>query len=160
MNHTETQESSGEGKQTILVSACLLGICCRYDGTDKTNENVCTLKKQYHLVPVCPEVYGGLATPREPSERKDGLVVSRSGIDVTLPFEKGAQACLKLAKLLDCKFAILKERSPSCGHGEIYDGSFSGKVIAGNGVCAELLLEHDIRILGETEIGDDPFFIE
>lgn len=136
----------------ILVSACLLGVRCRYDGTGRANPRLEALLKTDTLVPFCPEVYGGLPTPREPSERRDGRVVTKSGVDVTAQYEAGANEALRLAQRFGCKLAILKERSPSCGHGVIHDGSFSGALTAGNGVTAALLTENGIPVIGESEI--------
>lgn len=107
---------------------------------------------KYQLIPVCPEIMGGMGTPRNPCERIDNRVLDNAGKDVTGYFEIGAREVLKLAKLYDCKYAILKERSPSCGYGRIYDGSFSGNIITGNGVTAGLLAEHGLTIFGESQI--------
>lgn len=136
----------------ILISACLLGIRCRYNGTDKLDHRITELMKKHHLVPVCPEVYGGLPTPRDPSERVGDQVLSKSGQDVTAEFVRGAEETLAMAKLYGCKYAVLKERSPSCGFGEIYDGTFSGALIAGGGMAAELLARHGITVLGESRM--------
>ncbi|MDF2541296.1 MAG: hypothetical protein K0S47_1014 [Herbinix sp.] len=138
----------------ILVSACLLGVHCRYNGEGKMVEELKNLLDQHHLIPVCPEQLGGLMTPREPSECLNGKVVSKTGEDVTKYFDKGAEEVLLLAKLYKCNYAILKERSPSCGTGKIYDGTFTGKIIEGDGVTAQLLREHGIIVMGETEIAD------
>lgn len=136
----------------ILVSACLLGMECRYDGKGYLLDDMKKLKVQYHLVPVCPEIYGGLPTPREPAEIRDGLVITKSGKDVTAEYRKGAQEIRKLAHLYNCSYAILKERSPSCGFGKIYDGTFTGKLIEGNGILADLLKKEGISIIGESRI--------
>ena len=135
----------------ILISACLLGMSCRYNGEGQIIPGTDKLMEKHHLVPICPEIYGGLSTPREPSEIKNGRVISKSGNDLTEYFERGAEEILALAKLYHCKYAILKERSPSCGYKEIYDGTFSGKIINGNGILAALLLKNGIVIIGETE---------
>ena len=137
----------------ILVSACLLGLGCRYSGERKTDEGVRKLleRKEAVLIPVCPEQLGGLPTPREPSERRDGGVWNRKGEDVTEQFRRGAGEVLRLAGMYGCRLAILKERSPSCGSGKIYDGSFTGTVIDGDGVTAELLKENGIRVVGESQ---------
>jgi len=136
----------------ILISACLLGVNCRYDGNGKLIEEAEKLKEKYHLIPVCPEIYGGMSTPREPSERKGERIYSKSGTDVTDYFERGAEEVLELAKFYDCKYAVLKERSPSCGYRRIYDGTFTGATIEGNGVAADLLAKNGIQVLGESEI--------
>ena len=140
----------------ILVSACLLGICCRYDGKGNPNEAVLSLlnREDVVLIPVCPEQLGGMSTPRIPSERLDVRVVNRAGEDVTDHFLRGAEEALRLAKLYNCQTAIMKERSPSCGCGRIYDGSFSGTLTKGNGMTAELLLQNGIRVFGESRIAD------
>ncbi|MBZ4663401.1 MAG: hypothetical protein JG776_1103 [Caloramator sp.] len=146
----------------ILVSACLLGVCCKYNGGDNKNQKVVDLVKKYNLIPVCPEQLGGLSTPRKPAEitaedaKKvlDGIgkVVNVCGEDVTENFIKGAYETLKLAKLYDVKIAILKSKSPSCGCGFIYDGSFSGKLKSGNGVTTELLIQNGIKVYTEDVI--------
>lgn len=140
--------------ERVLVSACLLGVGCRYDGKEKANESVCALLKDpdVMLIPVCPEQLGGLATPRIPSEQRDSRVVNQDQQDVTIFYQKGARETLKLARLYGCQKAILKERSPSCGCGFIYDGSFTKTLVPGNGVTAELLQKHGIQVLGESTI--------
>lgn len=134
----------------ILISACLLGLPCRYDGASKPQPWAAALAQRHELVPVCPEQLGGLPTPREPSERRGGHVVMRTGADVTEQYRRGAEAALALCRLLGCEAAILKERSPSCGHGKIYDGTFSGTLTKRDGVTAELLLRSGIRVYGES----------
>lgn len=136
----------------ILISACLLGIRCRYDGKAKYNALIEKLMEKHHLIPICPEIYGGLSTPRDPSERVGDKVMGKNGQNVTDAFQKGAEETLALAKLFRCEYAILKERSPSCGHGEIYDGTFSGALMPGSGVAAELLLKNGVTVLGESQI--------
>lgn len=136
----------------ILVSACLLGVDCRYDGSSSLHDCLDKLKEDHHFIPVCPEIFGGLKTPRDPAEKQGDIVMTMSGENVTSYFEKGATETLKLAQFFHCKLAILKERSPSCGYGKIYDGTFSGKLIDGNGVTAELLLANHINVIGETQI--------
>ena len=138
--------------ENILVSACLLGIGCRYDGKHKANPEVLKLRERYNLIPVCPEIFGGLPTPRTPSERIGDKVMMRDGTDVTENYERGAREALELCRIYNIKTAVLKERSPSCGKGEIYDGSFSGSLTNRDGVCAELLEKEGIRVLGESEI--------
>lgn len=141
-------------KEKAIISACLLGINCKYDGGNNAlaAETLDRLKEKYELIPVCPECYGGLTTPRAPSERRDGGVFSKTGSDVTLQFEKGAAAALELARLFGAETAILKENSPSCGSGTVYDGSFSGVLTEGDGVTAELLKKHGIKIIGENAL--------
>ena len=138
----------------ILISACLLGQYCRYDGKMKRYEAVQRLleRPDIHLIPVCPEQAGGLATPRPAAERQGKRVVNREGRDVTAQYRRGAEAALYWAKLFRCTKAILKEKSPSCGHGRIYDGTFSRTLTAGDGVTAELLRGAGIEILGESDL--------
>ena len=140
-------------KEAILVSACLLGVCCRYDGESKPCPEVTALREKYILLPICPEVDGGLPTPRTPSERVGDKVLMRDGRDVTENYESGAAEALRKAELFGCKKAILKARSPSCGKGQIYDGSFSGTLTDRHGVAAELLLANGIEVYTEDEIG-------
>lgn len=135
----------------ILISACLLGVCCRYDGASKPHPLAGELAKRHTLVPVCPEQLGGLATPRPPAERRGEHVVTREG-DVTEPYRRGAGEALQLCRLLGCEAAVLKERSPSCGRGEIYDGTFTGTLTAGDGVTAALLRDHGVPVYGESQI--------
>ena len=137
--------------EPLLISACLLGANCKYSGGNNAlpPETLAALRKTYRLIPVCPEVAGGLPVPREPSERQGARVVSRSGRDVTAEYRRGAETALRLAARFGCRKALLKERSPSCGNGKIYDGSFSGRLVPGNGVTAELLMVQKLEILGE-----------
>ncbi|MBR5449475.1 MAG: DUF523 domain-containing protein [Clostridia bacterium] len=138
----------------ILVSACLLGIPCRYDGKSMPNEKVMALKEKYTLIPVCPEIYGGLPTPRTPSERVGDLVLMKDGTDVTENYNRGADATLKIAEINGAKIAILKAKSPSCGKRFIYDGTFSGTLTAGDGVTAEKLTRVGITLLTENEVDE------
>ena len=141
-------------KKKALVSACLIGVECKYSGGSNVlpEEKLKKLMDEYELIPVCPEVYGGLTTPRDPSERQGEKVVSCKGADVTAQFEKGAQTALNMAKLFGAEIAILKENSPSCGSGTIYDGTFSLTLTEGDGVTAQLLKENGITVIGESEI--------
>ncbi|MDD5901426.1 MAG: DUF523 domain-containing protein [Lachnospiraceae bacterium] len=143
----------------VLVSLCLLGTFCRYNGERKAEEGVLSLLKREDvtLIPVCPEQLGGLSTPRLPSEQREGKVFDKSGAEQTEAFENGAKEVLRLAKLYGCEAAILKERSPSCGSKVIYDGTFQGVRISGDGVCAGLLKTNGIPVFGETEL---PEFFE
>lgn len=136
----------------ILVSACLLGMDCRYDGTHAYCPALEQLMAEHVLIPVCPERRGGLPTPRVPAERQGERVVTRDGDDVTGAYIAGAQEALRLAKQYDCRYAIFKERSPSCGSGAIYDGSFSSRLIPGDGVAAQLLRKNGVIVLGESQI--------
>ena len=136
--------------ENIIVSACLLGVSCRYDGNSKPCREVTSLKEKYNLIPVCPEIMGGLPTPRLSSEIRGELVVMKDGSDVTKEYKRGAEEVLRLAQMFECKIAVLKENSPSCGCGKIYDGTFSRKLIDGNGITAGLLLKNGIKVFGET----------
>lgn len=134
-------------KEKVLISACLLGVNCKYDGNNNYDEELYNKIKDYELIPVCPEVWGGLTTPRYPSEIKDNKVINTKGEDVTKNFEKGAQETLELAKKLGVKKAILKAKSPSCGNGKIYDGTFTGTLIDGDGITTRLLKENGIEVI-------------
>ena len=139
-------------KQFKICSACLLGVKCRYDGKSKPDDRVVKLAKKEILIPVCPEQLGGLSTPREPVEQKERKVITKLGKDVTENFKKGAEEVLKLAELFDVKVAILKQKSPSCGCGQIYDGSFSGTIIKGDGVTTSLLKNKGIKVITEEDL--------
>lgn len=135
----------------VLVSACLLGVHCRYDGCARSNERLMALAGSCTLIPVCPEQLGGLPTPRPPAERKEDRIVTRSGEDVTDSFALGARETLRLAQLFGCRAAILKANSPSCGCGRIYDGSFTGTLVSGEGMTAALLKENGIAVATEAD---------
>ncbi len=134
------------------VSACLAGERCRYDGSAAPHPAVLELLAQGLAVPVCPELLGGLPCPREACEIREGQVVTRSGGDVTAAFEKGALAALKVVQDAGCVRVVLKARSPSCGAGRIYDGSFSGRLVPGDGLFAALLKERGIPVLTEEDL--------
>ena len=136
----------------ILISACLLGTPCRYDGKSKRHPRIDALAEKHELIPVCPEVLGGLPTPRTPSERVDERVLMRGGRDVTENYREGARLALETALRGGCTLAVLKARSPSCGSGEVYDGTFSGVLSSGDGVTAELLKKNGITVLTEEDI--------
>ena len=138
----------------VLVSACLLGITCKYDGGDNRNEKVFRLNEKCHLIPVCPEQLGGLSTPRLPSEIRDGKVYASDGTDVTRAFVKGAQMTLQIGQTFGCQCAIMKARSPSCGCGLIYDGTFSGVKTEGDGMTASLLKKNGIQVYTEEKIDE------
>jgi len=135
----------------ILISACLLGVCCRYDGASKPHPAALALAERHELIPVCPEQLGGLPTPRPPAERQGDAVRTRQ-TDVTEQYRRGAEEAVGLCKLFSCEIAVLKERSPSCGSGEIYDGTFTGTLVHGQGVTAELLAANGIPVYGESRI--------
>ena len=141
--------------ERLLISTCLLGLATRYDGRSKTvlsEADISKLSERYELVPVCPEIYGGLPTPRTPSERVGDKVLRKDGKDVTENYRKGALDALTLCRLFDIKKALLKACSPSCGKGKVYDGSFSGTLTPGHGVAAEMLLANGIEVYTENEI--------
>ena len=137
-----------------IVSACLCGINCKYNGRNNLNPAVLKLVKEGKAIPVCPEQLGGLPTPRIPSERKDGKVINKEGIDVTKNFQDGANEVLKLCKELNIKTCILKSKSPSCGYGEIYDGNFNGTLVKGNGVLTDMLIDNGIEVISSDKIYD------
>lgn len=138
----------------ILISACLLGARCRYDGVSKLQPWISDLAERHILVPVCPEQLGGLPTPRPPAERRGDRVMTRDGGDVTAQYRRGAEEALRLCRLLGCEAALLKERSPSCGSGMVYDGTFTGVLTAGEGVTAELLRAQGIPVYGESRVAE------
>lgn len=134
-------------KEKILISACLIGLNCKYDGGNNENSKLVELMKEKDLVPICPEQLGGLKTPRVSAERKQEKVITKEGVDVTKEYQKGAEEVLNLAKKLNIKKAILKSRSPSCGIDEIYDGTFSHTLIKRDGVAAQLLKKNGIEVI-------------
>lgn len=127
--------------ETLLISACLMGYNCKYNGGNNAlpPEVLAALRKRYRLIPVCPEAAGGLPTPRVPSERRGGSVVTRDGRDVTAAFRRGAEIAGALAERYGARLALLKSNSPSCGSGTVYDGNFTGTLTPGDGVTAEYL---------------------
>jgi len=140
-------------KENIIISACLLGAGCRYDGKSLHLDRLDELTEKYNLIPLCPEILGGLGIPRSPAERTGDKIIDSAGQDVTGYFYRGAEEALKMARLFNCRYAVLKEKSPSCGYGKIYDGTFSGVLVDGNGVTAELFAKNGIAVIGETQIG-------
>lgn len=138
----------------LLVSACLLGFACKYcGGSNKlSGEQLAPLQERFRLIPVCPETAGGLPTPRDPSERLGERVLSNRGRDVTAEYQKGAETALWLARRYGCKAALLKEKSPSCGSGLIYDGSFTGTLVPGDGVAAQALKKEGLIVFGESDV--------
>lgn len=133
-------------KPRLLVSACLLGTHCRYDGGHCYSEEIEILKKKYELVPVCPEELGGLPTPRDPAEQIGNKVISNKGHDVTENYQLGANRALEVFEKENCQEAILKSKSPMCGLDYIYDGTFSNKLVEGDGVLVKLLKSKNIKI--------------
>ncbi|MBU3153616.1 DUF523 domain-containing protein [Clostridium estertheticum] len=148
----------------IIVSSCLCGINCRYDGSNNLDTRLLKLLKEGKALPVCPEQLGGLATPREPCEILNGngldvidgkaTIIGTKNNDLTSSFLKGAYETLKIAEKIGATTAILKARSPSCGVSKIYDGTFSGTLRPGNGVTAELLLSKGIKVFTEEDLDD------
>ncbi len=140
--------------EKLLVSACLLGNLCKYNGGTNIlpQEVLKAIREKYILIPVCPEVSGGLPVPREPSERQGERVINKASADVTAEYQKGAELALILAERFDCRKALFKERSPSCGSKVIYDGTFSRTIISRDGVTSELLKKKGIEIFGESEL--------
>ena len=142
----------------ILVSACLAGIDCRWDGENRLDPEIKELVDKKEAIALCPEVLGGRGIPRTKSEIRDGhgedvldgkaKVYDEKGKDVTNEFIKGAQVTLEIAKKHNIKKAVLKSKSPSCGLGKIYDGSFKGKLVDGDGVTAVLLKREGIECHG------------
>ncbi len=134
--------------EALLVSACLMGFNCKYSGGNNAlpPEALKELKRRYRLIPVCPEAAGGLPTPRVPSERRGDRVITRDGRDVTEAFRKGAEIAARLAEKYRIRRALLKSNSPSCGSKTVYDGSFSGILIRGDGITAAVLKERGIEI--------------
>lgn len=139
----------------ILVSACLVGLNCKYNGKNNYNEKIFELVKEGKAIPICPETLGGLTTPRKPSEIKyingERRVINIDGVDVTEEYERGAKEVLELAKKLNVTKVILKDRSPACGKGKIYDGTFTGNLIDGNGVLTDLLIKNNIEVISLEE---------
>lgn len=141
-------------KPKLLISACLCGKNTKYSGGNNLLTRLSEIEEKFELYYICPEVMGGLSTPRDPSENRGNLVVSNKGKDVTKEFNLGAQISLDIALKNDIHLALLKESSPSCGSHKIYDGTFSGVKIPGQGVAAKLLAEHKIKIFSEEEIDE------
>lgn len=149
--------------KVIGISACFI-VNARQHGTNKITEKMTAflkflIKNNISIVPICPEQLGGLTTPRVPSEIKNNSVVNKAGIDVTMQFERGANEVLKILNFQDIKVVILKQFSPSCGNGKIYNGDFNGTVISGKGKTTELLERNGISVYTEEDL-DDLSFIE
>ena len=140
--------------EKLIVSACLLGENCKYDGGNNYQAKIEKLKEKYDIIPICPEVFGGLSTPRDPSEISGDRVISNKGKDVTNNFKEGASKSLILAITNYAEKALLKESSPSCGLNLIHDGTFSGKKIKGMGITARLFLDNGIKIYTENDIDE------
>ena len=134
-------------KEKILVSACLLGVNCKYNGGNNASDKIDEFLKDYEIIPICPEIMGGLPIPRPPAEQIGDKVITQEGIDVTKQYIKGAKECLYLAKKYNVKKALLKLKSPSCGYKQVYDGTFTHTLIDKNGVTAELLKNNGVEII-------------
>lgn len=137
--------------ENILVSSCLLGLNTKYNGSNNYNSLIEEIKKYYNIIPICPEVLGGLSIPRDPSEINGDKVISINGTDVSLEYHKGAEIALTQAIKYNCKIAILKDKSPSCGRVS-YDGTFTKKLIDRNGITYRLLESNGIKVYTENEI--------
>ena len=136
----------------IAVSACLLGENCKYNGGNNYSEKVKNYIEGHEVIPICPEVLGGLSTPREPAEIDCGIVKNKDGTSVDAQFRKGAELALDIVIKNQVELVILQSRSPSCGVNTIYDGSFTGKIIPGQGVFAELLKNNNIKAIDVADI--------
>lgn len=130
-----------------LVSACLAGVHCRYDCQAQSRPEIEEMVQNGTAIPVCPEQLGGLPTPRPPAERVGGRVLTKSGQDVTAQYKAGAEEALKIAILCGATEALLKSKSPMCGCGKIYDGSFTGNLTEGDGIVTELLKSRGIKVI-------------
>jgi uncharacterized protein YbbK (DUF523 family) len=142
----------------IAVSACLLGQNCKYNGSHNFSEQVAALKQKHNLIPVCPEMLGGLGCPRTPCEIRDGKVIDRNGTDRTEAFESGADKAIAILKEKGALAAIVQPRSPSCGSGCIYDGTFSGNLVPGDGIFVQKLKNEGIHVINaDHSLSCDPF---
>ena len=143
----------------LMISACLLGNNCKYNGGNNRNEKVLRLAEGNTVIPICPEMMGGLPTPRTPSEIRDGRVTARDGRDVDAAFRAGADKCLEIAKREKPDLIILQSRSPSCGVKQRYDGTFSGRLVDGPGVTAELLMRKGFPVMDSEELDMDKLIL-
>ena len=138
----------------IMVSACLLGENCKYSGGNNRSEAVLKLLAGHDVIPVCPEVMGGLPTPRAPAEIRDGVVMTKDGRNVDRAFRAGAETCLGIARREKPDLIVLQPRSPSCGVTHRYDGTFSGVLTKGPGVTAQLLMDNGFRVVDAESLED------
>lgn len=136
----------------VAVSACLLGENCKYNGGNNYNKKLVNFVKDHEVIAMCPEVLGGLVIPRPPAEIVNGLVRQKNGISVDNEFKKGAQKALNIIKKNKIGLVILQSRSPSCGVNNVYDGSFTGKLIEGKGVFARILEENNIEVIDVEDL--------
>ena len=141
-------------KKKIIVSACLLGKNCKYNGGNNYNEAIVEFLKDKEVIAVCPEVMGGLPTPRKPSEIVHGVVTNTEGVSVDNEFRQGAKVAMDLIKNEEIECAILQSRSPSCGTKQIYDGTFSKRLIEGQGIFAEQLAKKEIKLIDSDEFAN------
>lgn len=148
---TERLAINKNRRDKVLISACLLGESCRYDGKSKKVEGIEKLLNYFDLIPICPEVMGGLKTPRDPSEIKGLMVISKKGKNVTEEYNSGAYLASTIAHIKHVKLAVLKENSPSCGVYKIHDGSFTNKLISGEGITTKRLKKENIPVINEEE---------
>ena len=164
----KVQSSKSKVRSLVIVSACLAGVNCRYNGGSKSDPHIQKLVKEEIAVFVCPEQLGGLSVPRRPAEISGGSgedvldgkakVIDKDGRDLASNFVKGAQEVLKIAEKIGVKKAILKSNSPSCGFGRVYDGTFKGRLRQGNGVTTALLLRAGVEVKSETSFGKERLF--
>ena len=138
----------------IAVSSCLLGIKCKYNGESNFNIKIDKLREKHTIVPICPEVLGGLSTPRVPSEIIGSKVINQNGVDVTLNYINGAKKALDILKENNIDVVILKSKSPSCGTDYIYDGSFTHTLVTGDGITTHLFKKNGIKIYSENDFED------
>ena len=139
----------------VLVSACLLGVACRYDGESKPNECILSYNRQFSFIPFCPETYGGLTTPRVPAEiQPDGRVVNAEGEDVSAAYQTGAEQAVTLCRDFRIRYAILKSRSPACGPENSYDGTFTHTLIQRPGCAAKALMDAGVTVFSDEEFDD------
>jgi uncharacterized protein YbbK (DUF523 family) len=144
--------TDGQSPPPLLVSACLLGTCCNHEGRHSQRPAVEALRSRYTLVPICPEVVGGLTTPRVAAEIVDGRVVTADGDDVTAEYARGAAAAVELAHAVGARHAVLKARSPSCGAHQVYDGTFSRTLRDGEGITAAALRAAGVEVVSEEDV--------
>jgi hypothetical protein len=136
----------------IGVSACLLGENCKYNGGNNYNKKLVDFVKDHEVIPICPEVFGGLPTPRKPAEIVDGIVKLESGLSVDKKFKKGAQKALDIILKNQVDLVILQSRSPSCGVNKVYDGTFTGKIIDGQGIFTKILKENEVPVIDVEDL--------
>lgn len=136
----------------ILVSACLAGVECRYNGFAYEIPQIVEMVKNGKAMPICPEILAGLPIPRPPAEQQNGKIILANGDDQTSDYFAGSTIALKIALLVNCKKAILKANSPTCGCGSVYDGTFTGRIIQGDGIFSHMLKEHNIEVFTEKSM--------